>query len=136
MKVMKSENKPKEDIIVQWSPILGDANHDIKFVGRFAGHGAFTEHSTGDIYSIGGMIPTSKYVNDVKIYDLFLFITWHLSSEPIHIYRLRSGESGSVIQCERVNLQSSEDGKPLNFPQRWNFASVYCIKEKVSLSVD
>ena len=71
MKVMKSENKPKEDIIVQWSPILGDANHDIELVGRFAGHGAFTEHSTGDIYSIGGMIPHSRYVNDVKIYNLF-----------------------------------------------------------------
>ena len=50
--------------------MFGDANHDIEFVGRFAGHGSFTEHSTGDIYSIGGIIPHSRYVNDVKIYNL------------------------------------------------------------------
>ena len=54
-----------------------------------------------------------------------------LCSEQLHIYRLRSDASGT--NCEKVDLTSSEDGKPLYFPQRWNFASVYCTKEKVSV---
>ena len=55
-----------------------------------------------------------------------------LCSEQLHIYRLRSDASGT--NCEKVDLTSSEDGKPLYFPQRWNFASVYCTKEKVSVT--
>ena len=63
MKVAKSKNKGKEDILVQWTPIFGDERNNIDLIGKFASycrHGAFTEDSTGDIYSLGGMSSTSK----------------------------------------------------------------------------
>ena len=59
MKVSKSERRDKEDIVVQWTPVNPNQPH-IDLVGRFAGHGAFTECSTGDIYSIGGMSPPTS----------------------------------------------------------------------------
>ena len=60
MKVLKSEKEAKKDILVQWTPIFGSENKHIDLVGRFAGHGAFTECCTGDIYSLGGMSPASR----------------------------------------------------------------------------
>ena len=60
MKVVKNEKKIKEDIVVQWTPIFGSVNNHIDLVGKYAGHGAFTEFCSGDIYCLGGMTPTSR----------------------------------------------------------------------------
>ena len=61
------------------------------------------------------------------IYSKFSIKTY---SELI-IHRLRSTATGNT--CEKVSLRSSDDGKLLHFPQRWNFTHVYCTRERVIL---
>ena len=53
----KSEDKDNEDIVIQWIPIFSNVDKQIDLIGKFVGHGAFTECHTGDIYALGGMSP-------------------------------------------------------------------------------
>ena len=53
----KREEKDNEDIVIQWIPIFSTVNKQIDLIGKFVGHGAFTDCYTGDIYAFGGMSP-------------------------------------------------------------------------------